>query len=683
MAMNPVDEKPTSSFSEALRSEQRPQLGAACSEPVITGGTSYKLALFSQGKPLGWLGENDSEWAILTTDPKQALALEHCPYQGVNYYRIKGSQRYMSVSNRAYIGFYNWCGATGFTVQGTHLVADHNGQQLSFFSMENQYLYAWDAYTVLDATLAPIPLPVLPKQPLTAQIEHVVVLMLENRSFDNMLGGLYPEKTVAGCYRGLPVDASNPRDPGDPGKGRVTVFQGPADSATWIMPYPDPGELFDDMNEQIFGCKNPGPEAVPTMQGFAWNYSLQPGAPLHQGEPDVMPDPRNIMQYYSAAAVPMTSFLATQFAVCDGWFAAGPVQTLANRVFAHCGTPGLKPGTNCSRINNPDFTYGWSTSKNYEPPVVEKTVFELLDEAYPGEINWKVYYHDAPASAICRYVYDHWRWVSWDGGNVFRFHEHSGSQTNLEYDIIHNRLPKYSFIEPRYTDILKDGPVNSSHPGGAGIDCHDPNGSSLPPAIAVTDGERLLKEVYDILAKYPDTFKKTLLIVIYDEHGGLYDHVGPPEAVSPFAHEVDNFAYTRYGVRVPAILVNPCIPPNTIYPPPGKDRTNLFDHTSLISTVCAQFGLDGSLTPRSAAANTLKDLIPENPQVYPRPASPAIPGAATIYRVEDAMAVPMIDVAAAIEAADPQVTSKVSTTLFCLLLGLLGMAQQSRLKKDG
>lgn len=221
---------------------------------------------------MGWLGEDSGQWAILVTDPNQALPLESYPYNGTNYYRIKGTDRYMSVSDTAYIGFYSWLGATGFKLQGTHLVSDYNGQSLSFFSLENGYLYAWNAYNVLNVKLEPIIKSVIANQPLTAQIEHVVVLMLENRSFDNMLGGLYPEETRAGLYRGLKGDESDPLDPNNLGEGSVTVFQGPAADGTWIMPYPDPGELFDDMNEQIT-CPTYSRSSVP----FPPSTSLRTG----------------------------------------------------------------------------------------------------------------------------------------------------------------------------------------------------------------------------------------------------------------------------------------------------------------------------------------------------------------------------------------------------------------------
>ena len=104
------------------------------------------------------------------------------------------------------------------------------------------------------------------------------------------------------------------------------------------------------------------------------------------------------------------------------------------------------------------------------------------------------------------------------GGNVWGF-EPSVTDPGFAYDVANGLLPKYSFIEPCYTDQFGSSP-NSNHPGGAGIDWDDPNGQSLPPPIDVRDGEALLYKVYETLSQYPEVFDKTLLIVTYDEHGG-------------------------------------------------------------------------------------------------------------------------------------------------------------------
>ncbi|MDJ1485700.1 hypothetical protein QNI16_34790 [Cytophagaceae bacterium YF14B1] len=142
---SPVDEKIEAAFS----AESNPK---TISEPVkATSTTTFKMGLFSNGVQLGWMGQTDSGWAVLVTDESKAIRLEQYPYNGVTYFRIAtDTSRYMSVSNNSYIGFYNWLSATGFTLKGSHLVANYNGQQLSLYSTDNAYLYAWDAYTVLE-----------------------------------------------------------------------------------------------------------------------------------------------------------------------------------------------------------------------------------------------------------------------------------------------------------------------------------------------------------------------------------------------------------------------------------------------------------------------------------------------------------------------------------------------------
>lgn len=475
------------------------------------------------------------------------------------------------------------------------------------------------------------------KKPLPDRIQHIIVCMLENRSFDNVLGGLYPDRTKHGLYRGLLGYESNPLDPRNPQRGSVTVFQGPAQSSTWIMPYPDPGELYSDMVQQIFGAYSSVLPSgmLPPMSGFAWNYSGQPWSPSGSGWPSMPPVPDDVMQYYSGAAMPVSTYLAQQYAVCDGWHAAAPVQTISNRVFTHCGTPGLVPNKTpaTSRINNTDYTKGLAWD-HLDPTVFDTTIFQLLDQTYPqnlapcdeseGLANWKIYYHDAPLSALIQYVYDHW--CDFLGGNVYNYDEYVWDQTNFEYDIANGLLPMYSFIEPRYTTMNphSSGPVNSNHPGGTWFHFWDDyNGAWLPPPSNVMDGERLLCDIYSTLLKYPKVFENTLLIVTYDEHGGLFDHIPPPPAVSPFSTKVSNFDYDRYGVRVPTILINPSISPGTVYPllrtPFAPTFGKTFDHTSILSTVMAQFQVQGSLSPRVDAAPTLEGLIPDQITPHTRP----------------------------------------------------------------
>jgi phospholipase C len=110
-------------------------------------------------------------------------------------------------------------------------------------------------------------------------------------------------------------------------------------------------------------------------------------------------------------------------------------------------------------------------------------------------------------------------------------------------------------------------------------------------------------------------------VVTYDEHGGLFDHVTPPEAVSPFSTPVDNFSYDRYGVRVPTLLVNPYVRQGQ-YPMSLDPPMPLYDHTSLLATLKSQFALSGSLSPRVDSAIELQGLIQPGRQPIPPPSIP-------------------------------------------------------------
>src|SRR5215472_15734967 len=215
-----------------------------------------------------------------------------------------------------------------------------------------------------------------------ANIEHVVVVALENRSFDNMVGWLYsargnqppinlPPLTPGSTptYEGLKQGLSNP---GPIGQAPVTVQYGasgpkPGDGAWWLVPKPDPQEQFDHMLLQLFQYENPGPEDLPTMLGFVQDYATVSDAPS------------SIMQCFTPVQVPVISALAQNYAICDRWFASVPCQTWPNRAFLHAGT-------SCGRVNNCD-----GTDDNCVPNPAHydtRTIFNVLDDV--GE-SWRVY----------------------------------------------------------------------------------------------------------------------------------------------------------------------------------------------------------------------------------------------------------------------------------------------------
>src|SRR5262249_11496609 len=160
-----------------------------------------------------------------------------------------------------------------------------------------------------------------------AKINHVVVLMLENRSFDSMLGRLYPKSAK---FDGLSGSESNRDFSGAP----IRVNNQSGTSADIMTtPDPNPGESWRDINEQFFGSPDPPrPGQVPSMDGFVRNYLAQTKKPAERYRPE------RIMRYFTPEQVPVISQLAKQFAVSDRWFASAPCQTWPNRFFLHTGT---------------------------------------------------------------------------------------------------------------------------------------------------------------------------------------------------------------------------------------------------------------------------------------------------------------------------------------------------------
>ncbi|HXN49412.1 MAG TPA: alkaline phosphatase family protein, partial [Bryobacteraceae bacterium] len=149
-------------------------------------------------------------------------------------------------------------------------------------------------------------------------LKHVVVLMMENRSFDHMLGVLHAEDPR---INGLTGNESNPDTTNEPVQVQPTAaFQGELD--------PDPDHHFPAVNKQLF-FGTPGPPGVPSMQGFVQSYADQEHNVAHS---------HKIMYYFAAGKLPVLHALARNYAVFNGWFASIPGPTVCNRAFAHYGT---------------------------------------------------------------------------------------------------------------------------------------------------------------------------------------------------------------------------------------------------------------------------------------------------------------------------------------------------------
>lgn len=175
-----------------------------------------------------------------------------------------------------------------------------------------------------------------------SKIKHVVQLMLENRSFDQMLGYLYfndgnKSPKTGQAYEGLTGNEFNLDDTGQ----QVKVY--PITAAAphpYFMPGADPGEGLQNTNYQLFSGFDPKPGATPKNDGFVVNFKAAIASDLAHHYNDTLPgtDPSEVMGMYSPEMLPVMSALAKGFAVCDQWFCAAPTQTIPNRAFAGAAT---------------------------------------------------------------------------------------------------------------------------------------------------------------------------------------------------------------------------------------------------------------------------------------------------------------------------------------------------------
>ena len=387
-----------------------------------------------------------------------------------------------------------------------------------------------------------------------AAVEHIVVLMLENRSFDHMLGFLYEglgNLSPAGDpFEGLSGNESNT----DANGAEVAVFKiDHTRNGAYFMPGCNPGEGYAATNLQLFGVDPAPAPAAATNSGFVTNFRATLDLNRQRHRP-VVPGtvPADIMGMFTPEMLPVLSGLARGYAVCDHWYCSAPTETIPNRAFAAAAT---------SQGHMNDLT------KSFTVP----TIYGLL--AASG-VRWKIYGYDKdPLTRL-----DFPETASAPDASFGLF-------DSFRDDAAAGQLPGYAFLEPSW--------------GSAGNSQH--------PNYDVAKGEQLIHDVYRALRDGP-AWDQTLLIVTYDEHGGCYDHVPPPSgaAVPDQAVGEYGFDFTRFGVRVPAVLVSPLIAPGTVFRAPAGSTP--IDHTSILKTVEARWGLP-SLTARDAAAPGLGDAL--------------------------------------------------------------------------
>lgn len=428
------------------------------------------------------------------------------------------------------------------------------------------------------------------------KIDHVVVLMMENRSLDNLLGWLYehkqphhfiPEGTPQ-QFNGLAnADYANPLDLNDP-HSEIKASKG---TGNFRVPNPDPNEEFKHMNQQQYGLeidkntKHWLPKvhgSKPNMKGFLADYVT-----AKCSNEKIAPQ---IMQSYTPEDLTVLSSVAQQYAVSDNYHASSPTQTWPNRAFMHAGTSE-------GRVNNfPYLPYG------------SKTIFNVLkDEG----VSWAVYKSSKIIPSLTRIQMTQlWHF---DMDDNFK---HVDDFIEACQNPDSNALPAYSFIEPSFV-IEKGSTATSEH----------------PPAN-VCAGDHFLEKIVNAVTSSPH-FDKILFIINFDENGGCPDHVPPPWSAVPPDEKSKNspsgFKFDRYGVRVPALFISPYINPQTCIRASktpwlwhnnndDQDVVRPFDHTSILAMLLDWKNIDRALLPSKrvldAPKNVFDDLLASNANNY-------------------------------------------------------------------
>lgn len=368
-----------------------------------------------------------------------------------------------------------------------------------------------------------------PTQDNLGKFDHIVVLMLENRSFDHMLGylklnGSRPE--VDGLAAGMSNDFNGRNYPIEHLK--QTAFESDE----------DPCHESDCVTEQL--SNNNG--------GFASNFGAK-----HPAKAGL------VMGYYTADELPVYDLFAREYAICNKWFCSVDGATWPNRLYSITGQSG-----------------GRKDNRKVLPPIYDLPSFVRHLDA--SAVSWKWYCHHN--FGTLRYIDGDYRFGHNDNFAYFDRQKSDGGASFLE-DAASGDLASVSWIDPSFVNAPFVGVANSN-------DDHPPSD--------IIHGQELVLKLYNALASGPK-WDKTLLIVVYDEHGGFFDHFPPLAAID------DRPAFRRYGVRVPSFIVSPFVKRGTV-------SDVVFDHTSIIKTILLRFCLqaDGSYPDMGARVTAAKHL---------------------------------------------------------------------------
>ncbi len=369
----------------------------------------------------------------------------------------------------------------------------------------------------------------------TDGIDHVVLLLLENHSFDNMLGAL---QQIIPAVDGVTPELAATRF--------NLTLEGTAihqhETTERQMAF-DPHHEHLNVMEQIRDHNS----------GFVRDFQN-----AYKGQ--LLPaDLQDVMGYYPLNFLPALHPLGREFTICDRWFASMPGPTWPNRFFALSGTclgqERMPTGAEMLQLH-------WYTEQT------QPTIFSRMTER---GVPWRIYHYDFPCSLVLTKQRSRENLAHYSAIGEF-FTDAAGEESNF---------PAFTFIEPQYF-------------GAGQNDDHPPHN--------VMKAEKLIADVYNAIRSSNDLWASTLLVVVYDEHGGFYDHVDPPSTIAPDG-QTATWSFNQLGVRVPALLISPRC----------KQRVEhtQFDHTSVLRYLQEKWDL-GSLGQRASQANSIGCAVSAN-----------------------------------------------------------------------
>jgi len=269
----------------------------------------------------------------------------------------------------------------------------------------------------------------------------------------------------------------------------------------------------------------------------------------------------NPFSMFTKNNAPILNSLATEFAVFDRWFCSIPGPTDPNRAY-------LMGGTSDGVIQNFNGTL-WG----------QQSYFDFLRR---HGVTWRAYYQDDPWAIM--YFKD-----MQDAIN----HQYVFTLDKFFDDLSNGTLAQFTLLQPRMTS--HNGPPTWQHPDSS-----------------ITEGERLYKSIYENL-RNSKFWNELAFVITYDEHGGFYDHVPPPQTGIPNPDGVNannGFKFDRLGIRVPMVLISPLVPAKTVvHEPTGPTSTSQYDATSIIATANKIFGITEHMHARDAWSGTFEHLF--------------------------------------------------------------------------